>query len=47
MSEIKIHILHTGKVCVASALPFGGDHCNIIKASGLFDKKEDRLWLLI
>lgn len=45
MSEIKIHILHTGKVCVARALPFGGDDCNIIKASGLLDKKEDRLWL--
>lgn len=45
MSDIKIHIFHTGMVCVAPELPFGGEHCNIIKASGVFGKKSDRLWL--
>ena len=29
MSEIKVHIFHIGKVCVAPELPFGG-----VKRSG-------------
>lgn len=45
MSEIKITIFHTGMVCVSLNLPFGGENCNIIKASGVFAKKSDRLWL--
>ena len=45
MSDIKIHVLHTGAVCVAPDLPFGGDHCNAIKASGIFQPRENRLWL--
>lgn len=45
MSETKIHIFHTGKVCVAPDLPFGGENTNILKASGLFTKSEKRLWL--
>lgn len=45
MSEIIIHVFHTGSVCVAPELPFGGEHCNPVKASGVFGKKEDRLWL--
>lgn len=45
MEKIKIHIFHTGSVCVSPYLPFGGDNCNIIKASGLFGKKSERLWL--
>jgi len=45
MADIKIHVFHTGEVCVAPDLPFGGDNCNAIKASGVFGKKEDRLWL--
>lgn len=45
MEKIKIHVFHTGQVCVAPALPFGGDNCNLIEASGLLTKKEDRLWL--
>lgn len=45
MPEIRIHIFHTGEVCVAPALPFGGDHCSPIKASGIFGKASDRLWL--
>lgn len=42
---IKIHVLHTGEVCVSPDLPFGGEHCSAIKASGIFQKKSDRLWL--
>ena len=34
MSEIKIHIFHIGKVCVAPELPFGGEHYSALKASG-------------
>ena len=45
MSNIKIHVFHTGEVCVAPDLPFGGNNSNVIKASGIFGKKEDRLWL--
>lgn len=26
-------------------MPFGGDNCNIIKASGMTTRKKDRLWL--
>ena len=43
MADIKIHVFHTGEVCVAPDLPFGGDNSNTIKASGVFGKKEDRL----
>lgn len=42
---IKIHVLHTGKVCVSPDLPFGGDDCNPVKASGIFQKRDSRLWL--
>ncbi len=45
MAGIKIHVFHTGEVCVSPNLPFGGDNCNVIKASGIFEKKENRLWL--
>ena len=45
MADIRIHVFHTGEVCVAPDLPFGGDHSNAIKASGVFGKKTDRLWL--
>lgn len=45
MEEMKIHVFHTGMVCVAPELPFGGEHCNLVEASGVFGKKSDRLWL--
>ena len=45
MADIKIHVFHTGEVCVAPDLPFGGDKSNAIKASGIFGKKGNRLWL--
>lgn len=44
MNDLIIHVFHTGEVCVAPALPFGGD-CGILKASGIFEKKSHRLWL--
>lgn len=45
MTKIRIHVFHTGEVCVAPELPFGGEHCSTIKASGVFVKKSERLWL--
>lgn len=45
MDKIKIHVLHTGRVCVSKDLPFGGENCNVLKASGILGKKKDRLWL--
>lgn len=45
MSKIKITVFHTGMVCVSPNLPFGGEYCNIVKASGIFSKKSNRLWL--
>lgn len=45
MEQIRIRILHTGRVCVSPALPFGGDHKNPFKASPIFGRKKDRLWL--
>lgn len=47
MENIKIHVFHTGEVCVAPELPFGGEHCNVVKASGIFDKASNRLWLSV
>lgn len=45
MMSIKIHVLHTGSVCVAPDLPFGGEHCSPVKASGIFGSRKKRLWL--
>lgn len=45
MSEIKIHIFHIGKVCVAPELPFGGEHYSALRASCVLDRKSKRLWL--
>jgi len=42
---IKIRVLHTGSVCVSPALPFGGNEKNPLKASPIFTRKRDRLWL--
>lgn len=43
MDTIKIHMMHCGRVRVSPSLPFGGG--NIIKASGLFLPKKDKIWL--
>ena len=45
MKEIKIRILHTGSVCVAPALPFGGENHNPLKMSPIMVRNKDRLWL--
>lgn len=42
---MKIHVLHTGEVRVSPYLPFGGDNCNLLKASGLTTPKEEWIWL--
>ncbi|WP_211437230.1 hypothetical protein [Campylobacter curvus] len=47
MQNIKIHVLHTGSVCVSPDLPFGGDKCSPLKASGLFMRQKDRIWLSV
>ena len=45
MDKIKIHVLRTGEVHVSPYLPFGGDDCSIIKASGITTPKKDWIWL--
>jgi glyoxylase-like metal-dependent hydrolase (beta-lactamase superfamily II) len=42
---IKIHVLHTGEVRVSPYLPFGGDNCNLLKASGMTTPQKDWIWL--
>ena len=42
---IKIHVLHAGDVRVSPYLPFGGDHCSLLKASGMGTPKKKWLWL--
>ena len=42
---MKIHVMHTGRVCVSPALPFGDEKCSMVRASGIFARKQDRLWL--
>lgn len=45
MGTIKIHIFRTGEVRVSPYLPFGGDHCSLLKASGLTTPKSKWIWL--
>jgi hypothetical protein len=45
MDKIKIHVLRTGEVRVSPYLPFGGDDCSIIKASGITTPKSKWIWL--
>ena len=42
---MKIHVMHTGEVRVSPYLPFGGDNCNLLKASGMTTPKKDWIWL--
>ena len=42
---MKINILHTGEVRVSPHLPFGGDHCSMLKAAGLTTPKSQWIWL--
>ena len=39
MDKIKIHVLRTGEVRVSPYLPFGGDDCSLLKASGMTTPK--------
>ena len=45
MDKIKVHVLRTGEVRVSPYLPFGGDNCSIIKASGITTPKDKWIWL--
>lgn len=45
MSRTTIHVFHTGKVHVSPYLPFGGDDCGLLKASGTTTPKKDWIWL--
>lgn len=45
MGKIKVHVLRTGEVRVSPYLPFGGDDCSIIKASGITTPKSKWIWL--
>lgn len=47
MAKIKVHVLRTGEVRVSPNLPFGGDNCSAIKASGIFTPKSKWVWLPI
>ncbi len=42
---MKIHVLHTGEVRVSPYLPFGGDNCSLLKASGITTPQKNWLWL--
>ena len=44
-NKVRLHVLHTGEVRVSPYLPFGGDNCNLLKASGMTTPKEDWIWL--
>ena len=45
MDKTRIHVLRTGEVRVSPYLPFGGDDCSIIKASGVTTPKSKWIWL--
>lgn len=44
MDNIKIHVLHTGKVRTSPYLPYGNG-CGIIKASGITTPRNKWLWM--
>lgn len=45
MGKIKIHVLHTGKVCIAPDLAFGEENSNLLRASGIFLPRSKRIWI--
>lgn len=45
MEKIKIHVLHTGRVCVDPALPFKSKSKNPIAYTGIGRNPKNRLWL--
>ncbi len=44
MDKIKIKVMHTGMVRIRPELAFGGDHCSIVKAAGIFHPNKGRQW---
>ncbi len=42
---MKVHVLRTGEVRVSPYLPFGGDNCSLLKASGITTPKSEWIWL--
>lgn len=42
---ITVEVLHAGRVRVSKYLPFGGDNCSAVRASGLFGGESERMWL--
>ncbi|OZG68162.1 N-acyl homoserine lactonase family protein [Bifidobacterium eulemuris] len=40
-----VRVFQCGRVRVSPNLPFGGDHCGIVKGSGVFVPPSKRLWL--
>ena len=42
---MRITVFHTGEVHVSPYLPFGGDDCSVIKASGITTPNKNLLWL--
>ena len=45
MNEIRIRVLHTGSVCVAPALPFGGENCNPLISLSI--QREKSWWIAV
>ncbi|HWT76179.1 MAG TPA: N-acyl homoserine lactonase family protein [Mobilitalea sp.] len=45
MDNIKIHVLHCGKVCVDPALPFSNEATNPLSFTGIGRNPKNRLWL--
>ncbi len=45
MATTRIHVFHTGNVCIAPDLAFAEGHSNVIKASGVFLPPEKRVWM--
>lgn len=43
--NIKIHVMRSGEVRVSPYLPFGGDNCSLLKASGITTPKSEWIWL--
>ncbi len=43
-SKIKVHVMHTGEVCVSPKIPFGGERTSMVVAAGLTTKWKDRIW---
>ena len=44
---MKIHVIHTGEVRVSPYLPFGGENCNLLKASAMRGPWASRLTCLV